>query len=94
MYGNEEKFLAWTDSLRGLFGNDATDDLMANVRTMLVRMDRRRAQDIRDMEAAKLLPGGAVAVMEKQQCHLSTVYRRVSRAQKLARKMQAATNQA
>ena len=92
MFGNEAKFLAWIDSLEGHYGKTATDDFRADVLGRLGRMDRRRSQDIRDMEAARLLPSGAVRVRDKQRCHLSTVYRRASRAEILARKMQAATN--
>ena len=92
MYGDEAKFMAWVDSLTAYYGADLTDGLRAEVLGRLTRMDRRRSQDIRDMEAARLLPSGAVAVRERQRCHLSTVYRRASRAEILARKMQAATN--
>lgn len=94
MYGDEQKFLAWIESLQAHYGHDATDDFRADVLGKLGRMERKRSQDIRDMEAAKLLPSGADKVVELQGCHLSTVYRRASRAEILARKMHAATNRA
>lgn len=46
---------------------------------------------MRDMEAAQLLPLGASVAAIRQRCHRSTVYRRVSRATKVARQMHNAT---
>lgn len=47
----------------------------------------RRAHDaaMRDQEAARLLPMGADVVAIRQGCHLSTAYRRASRAKTVAR---------
>jgi hypothetical protein len=49
----------------------------------------RRAHDarMRDAQAAQLLPLGADVVAIRQKCHLSTVYRRASRAKTVARKL-------
>lgn len=94
MYGDEQAFLRWMESLSGKFGRQAADDFHAEVIGKLARLAKRHEQDMRDMEAADLLAKGASAVVEVQGCHRSTVYRRVSRAQKVARQMHGATNQA
>ena len=57
----------------------------------------RRAHDarMRDAEAARLLPQRGLGVAkELQRCHRSTVYRRVSRAAKVARQIHGATKPA
>lgn len=94
MYGDEKIFLAWMESLEKRYGRQRTDDFRAEVIGRLGRIERKHQQDVRDMEAARLLPLGVVVVTENQQCHRATVYRRVSRANKVARLMRAATNSA
>lgn len=47
---------------------------------------------MRDAQAAQLIPLGADVVVQRQGCHRSTVYRRVSRANKLARQRHGATS--
>jgi hypothetical protein len=56
----------------------------------------RRAFDRRqqDAEAARLLPLGPKVAAVRQRCHRSTIYRRVSRAKKVARLMPSATKDA
>lgn len=46
---------------------------------------------LRDMQAANLLPLGAEIAAERIGCHRSTVYRRASRAKKVARQNPGAT---
>lgn len=91
MYGNEQAFNAWIESLAKQFGQDAADNFAADVRCKLHKMQRRHQQDIRDMEAARLLPLGAEVAVERIGCHRSTLYRRASRGNKVARQTPDAT---
>lgn len=91
MYGDEQAFLRWLDTLASRYGRERVDDLHAELVTLMSRMERRHQQDMTDMQAAKLLTQGVDAVVESQGCHRSTVYRRVSRAQKVARQILTAT---
>lgn len=54
---------------------DMEADLIGKVGRLRILRDRH----VRDMEAAKLLPHGAVPLAERQHCHRSTVYRRAER---------------
>lgn len=92
MYGDEQAFLKWMESLSQRFGGTLVEDFHAELRGRLCRMARKHEQDVRDMEAAKLLPHGVAVVTEVQGCHRSTAYRRVSRAQKVARQIPGATS--
>lgn len=83
MYGNEQNFNAWMDSLRPIFGSASVDDFHASVIGLLAKMHRRREQDIRDMEAARLLPLGAEAVVSAQGICRSAAYKRASRGRKM-----------
>lgn len=91
MYGDEQAFLKWIESLERHYGRGTIDDFRAEVIGRLSRISRRHEQDVRDMEAARLLPHGVSVVVEAQGCHRSTAYRRVSRAQKVARQIPDAT---
>lgn len=68
-----------------------TGDFEADVIGMVGRLRKARERAIRDREAAQLLPLGAEVAAIRQECHRSTVYRRVSRFQKVARQMPNAT---
>ena len=91
MYGNEQAFLRWMESLVERYGQARVDDFHGDLITMLSRMERRHQKDMTDIEAAKLLPHGIDVAVEKQGCHRSTIYRRASRAQKVARQIPHAT---
>lgn len=54
---------------------DIEADLIGRVGRLRILRDRA----IRDVEAARLLPHGAVPLAERQHCHRSTVYRRAKR---------------
>jgi hypothetical protein len=64
---------------------DGDDEFQVALGELIGRFRRRQDQAIRDMEAARLLPLGAGVAAIRQRCHRSTVYRRVSRAMKVAR---------
>lgn len=91
--------MATTDDLIEAFC-DALDEKLGPDEGFDVRLGqmigaRLRAHEaaMRDQQAAKLLPDyGADSVAARQHCHRSTVYRRVSRANKVARQMPNATN--
>ena len=70
---------------------DADGQCQIELGEALGRFNLRRERAIRDMEAARLLPLGADIAATRQHCHRSTVYRRVSRFQKVARQMPDAT---
>lgn len=57
-----------------------TGDFEADVIGMVGRLRAARTRAIRDMEAARLLPLGAVVVATRQGCHRVTAYRRAKRA--------------
>lgn len=79
MYGDEQAFNRWMDSLRGRFGAQHVDDLHAGLITLLARMARRHDQDMVDIQAAKLLPAGADAVAEVLGGCRSAQYKRAAR---------------
>lgn len=54
-------------------------DIEAELVGRVGRLRCIRDRLIRDMEAAKLLPGGAIPLAERQHCHRSTAYRRAER---------------
>lgn len=56
-----------------------TGDLEADLIGMIGRLRSKRDKAIREMEAAKLLPYGADAVMKRQECCRATVYNRARR---------------
>ena len=70
---------------------DGDDEFQIDLGDLVGRFIRKRDAAIRDMEAARLLPLGAEVVAIRQSCHRSTVYRRVSRANKVARQKPNAT---
>ena len=70
---------------------DADEQAQVEMGEVLGRLRARRERAIRDMEAARLLPLGADIAATRQHCHKSTVYRRVSRFQKVARLIHDAT---
>lgn len=71
---------------------DGDDEFSIDLGILVGKWNAKREQAIRDREAAQLLPAyGAENVAERQKCHRSTVYRRVSRAAKVARQMLTAT---
>src|SRR5690348_14265199 len=68
------------------------DDFEDEVIGMVGRLRKARDRAIRDVESARLLPKvGGVNAAIRQCCHRSTVYRRVSRAAKVARQTHSAT---
>lgn len=60
----------------------------------LGRFRTRHARAMLESQAAELLPRGAGEAAAAQRCHRSTVYRRVSRFQKVARQTHDATKEA
>lgn len=70
---------------------DGDASLELELGDVLGRFRRRRDAAIRDQEAAALLPLGACVAAERQRVHRATVYRRVSRFQKVARQIPDAT---
>ena len=70
---------------------DADDKAQAELGEVIGRLRARQDRAIRDMEAANLLPRGAEVACIRQGCHKSTLYRRVSRFQKVARQKHDAT---
>jgi hypothetical protein len=64
---------------------DGDEEFQLDLGVLVGKFRRRQDQAIRDMEAARLLPLGAGIAAIRQHCHRSTVYRRVSRAMKVAR---------
>ncbi len=79
MYGDEQAFLRWLESLGDKFGRQAVEDFRADLVGRLAKMARRHEQDVRDMEAARLLPLGADAVMDRLGGCRSGVYKRAKR---------------
>ena len=71
---------------------DADDKAQSEIGETVGRLRARQDRAIRDMEAAELLPLGAETACSRQGCHKSTLYRRVSRFQKVARQKHNATN--
>jgi len=70
---------------------DADERLEVELGEAVGRFRARRALAILEQEAAQLLPLGACIAAERQRCHRATVYRRVSRFQKVARQPHDAT---
>ena len=70
---------------------DADDQAQVEFGDTVGRLRARQDRAIRDMEAAQLLPLGADVACTRQGCHKSTLYRRVSRFQKVARQIPDAT---
>lgn len=70
---------------------DGDEEFQLDLGELVGKFRRRQDQAIRDMEAARLLPLGASVAAIRQRCHRSTVYRRVSRAMKVARQKPDAT---
>jgi hypothetical protein len=61
---------------------DGDDEFQLALGDLVGRFRRRRERAILDMEAARLLPLGAMIVAERQGCCRATVYNRVHRARK------------
>jgi len=57
----------------------ALEDMEAELIGRVGRLRILRSRNIRDMEAARLLPQGAETVAARQTCHRSTAYRRAKR---------------
>lgn len=89
---SESRLHDWMDALaaEGIDPN-ALGDLEAELIGRIGRMRKQRDRDIQAQEAAALLPLGASVVVARQGCHRSTVYRRVSHANKVARQIHNAT---
>lgn len=83
MYGDEQAFLRWLESLGDKFGRQAAEDFRADLIGRLAKMARRHEQDVRDMEAARLLPHGADAVMGRQGGCRATAYNRAKRGREI-----------
>lgn len=63
---------------------DGDERLELELGEALGRFHARRDRQIRDMEAARLLPLGADVVASRQHCHRSTAYRRAGRVKIVA----------
>lgn len=83
MYGDEQALLRWLESLGEKFGRQAVEDFHADLTGRLSKMARRHEQDVRDMEAARLLPLGADTVMERQGGCRATAYNRAKRGREM-----------
>lgn len=70
---------------------DADEQCQVEIGDALGRFRARRDRAIRDQEAARLLPLGAEIAATRAHCHRATIYRRVSRFQKVARQIPDAT---
>jgi hypothetical protein len=71
---------------------DGDQEFQLALGELVGRYRKKRERAITDREAAQLLPKvGVVNAAIRQACHRSTVYRRVSRATKVARQIPDAT---
>ncbi len=85
MYGDHHSLARWLDSLRPRFGSERVNELDEGIQTLLTRLARRHAQDMLDIEAARLLPLGAEVVADRQGVCRATAYNRAARGnQKLS----------
>lgn len=61
------------------------DELELELGELIGKYRRKHDREVTDRETARLLPLGIAVATERAGCHRSTIYRRVSRAQKVAR---------
>jgi len=72
-----------SEAMHEKYGASEEFDLMLG--ELVGRFRRAHDRAMLDAEAARLLPLGVAVVKERQGCHKSTVYRRVSRSKIVAR---------
>lgn len=70
------------------------DELELELGEVIGKYRRRHEREMADRETARLLPLGMAVAIERTGCHRSTIYRRVSRANKVARLPRTATSPA
>lgn len=85
----DKAMLELSEAMRQQYGAGAEFELALG--ELIGRYRRAHEQRMKDIQAASLLPLGAEVVAIRQHCHKSTVYRRVSRANKVARQKHNAT---
>ena len=90
MANTDEAVTKLCEVMRAQFGAGAEFELSLGDLVGRYRVAHERR--MRDAQAAELLPLGAEVVVQRQGCHRSTVYRRVSRANKVARQIPNATS--
>jgi len=90
MATTDEAMLILCEAMRGKYGAGPEFELALG--ELVGRYRRAHDARMRDAEAAALLPLGVAVVKERQGCHKSTVYRRVSRSKIVARLTRNATN--
>lgn len=89
----DEAMVRLCEAMREQYGAGVEFELTLG--ELVCRYRRAYDQRQRDAEAARLLPQHGIAVVkERQHCHRSTVYRRVSRAAKVALQIHGATKPA
>lgn len=89
MRATDDAMLKLSEAMRVEYG--AGDEFDIALGELVGKQRAVHDKRMRDAQAAELLPLGAEVAATRQHCHRSTVYRRVSRFQKVARQTTTAT---